>query len=207
MRSRRNSTPCRSEPADAPLALGEAVRRCRRDATFLAALRDIYRQADLMLGLVPLDACHPQAFPSVGVIGASTAPPSKRRLKAAHLPGDRSVCRACGKCCKFDLTGDRLYVSTGELALLCKVPPPKPGLVRVLRCPYQVGRRCTARDRRPLGCRTFLCQKSSAPPRQEIYETHHRAIRRLHRRCNLPYRYVELTAALAELFPPPELHP
>jgi len=109
-------------------------------------------------------------------------------------------CRACGHCCLFDRADHTLFVSTGELALLASQPV-RPGCTpRPLRCAYQVDSRCTARDRRPLGCRVFFCSQDRRPRYPETYETLHRAVRAAHQRRKLPYRYVELTAALAELF-------
>ena len=121
-----------------------------------------------------------------------------RRAEANVLAAD-PTCRACGRCCHFDEREHRLYVSTGELALLAADPPPAcpPG-----RCPYQQGALCTARPRRALGCRTFYCDRSVQDHSNAIYESAHQAIRRLHDQHGIPYHYVELTAALPNTFPP-----
>jgi Fe-S-cluster containining protein len=109
-------------------------------------------------------------------------------------------CLGGGVCCRFDLMDHRLMVATGELALLTQAAPPGPASPR--RCPYQVGPRCTARSRRPLGCRTFFCGTSSLARGQELHERYHRTLRDLHERHGVPYLYVELTQALAECLPP-----
>ena len=106
-------------------------------------------------------------------------------------------CRACGQCCRFAEFGHRLYVSTGELALLTLSPPP--AAVQPGRCPYQTGPACTARDRRALGCRLFVCQSGSAERSAAAYERFHARIRHCHADHALPYLYVELAAGLAEL--------
>lgn len=108
-------------------------------------------------------------------------------------------CRACGACCKFDLAGHRLYVSTGELALLTASPPPDAPRRPPLRCPYQAGRECRARDRRPLGCRVYFCDADLQPWARGRYERFHEQIRRLHDDSGLPYVYVEITAAAADV--------
>ncbi len=118
----------------------------------------------------------------------------------AAVAEERPACRACGACCRFEEFGHRLYVSTGELALLSVSRPRR--VCRPGRCPYQVGQRCTARRRRGLGCRVFFCDPAAGEWSAAVYEQHHRGIRLLHARAHLPYHYVELTAALAELFPP-----
>lgn len=111
-------------------------------------------------------------------------------------------CRACGMCCHFDRAGHRLMLTTGELALLAASRPPHGHATGPLRCGYQVGSDCSARDRRPLGCRVFFCCPESQPWSTEAYERHHHDIRAAHDELRLPYRYIELTAALAELFAP-----
>ncbi|MFP3937797.1 MAG: hypothetical protein ACLFVW_05605 [Phycisphaerae bacterium] len=112
---------------------------------------------------------------------------------ARHAP----VCRACGQCCRFAKAGHRLLVSPLELAVLTEASPEKlpvePGI-----CPYQHNGLCTARERRPLGCRVFFCQ---APLEEcsRLYELYHRNIRRLHAERQLAYVYAELTIALSQL--------
>ena len=121
-----------------------------------------------------------------------------RRADAA-VARDGPGCRACGACCRFEEFGHRLYVSAGELALLTAAAPPEP--CRPGRCPYQLDSRCTARDRRSLGCRVFFCRAELADGSAALYEQLHRQIRRLHDRYALGYLYVELTAALVEICP------
>lgn len=108
------------------------------------------------------------------------------------------VCLGGGACCKFDLTGNLLYVSTLELALLAREAPPSPGQAPRRRCPYQAGPRCLARGRRPLGCRTFFC-RAPADWMNEVYEDVHQEIRQLHQKYGIEYFYVELTAAAAQV--------
>jgi Fe-S-cluster containining protein len=107
-------------------------------------------------------------------------------------------CKACGACCDFTSSGHRLYVSTGELALLTSAAPPQ--ALAAGRCPYQIDGRCTVREARALGCRLFFCDPAAREVFQQDYETYHRQLRRLHQAAGLPYRYVELTAAMEELF-------
>ena len=120
----------------------------------------------------------------------------------AEIDAAGAECDRCGRCCDFARADHRLYVSTGELALLTRRMPPADGAVGPLRCPYQVSGRCGARDGRPLGCRIFFCTPPADQSWQDIYERYHRAVRDLHDQHGLPYTYVELTAALAHLFPP-----
>lgn len=107
-------------------------------------------------------------------------------------------CFGGGACCRFELMGHRLMLSAGELALLTLAAPPTGYGAGVLPCPYQFGPRCTARDRRPLGCRVHFCGAELEDFCHQTYEASHRQIRRLHETHTLPYVYVELTSALRE---------
>ncbi len=122
-------------------------------------------------------------------------------VAAIHAGADAAVaargmiCMGGGACCRFDLAGHRLFATTGELALLlgrrpAQVPPLPP-----LRCPYQLGPRCMARDVRPLGCRTFFC--NGGGDLLQIHERSHACLRSLHDNLRIPYLYVEATAAIA----------
>ena len=128
-----------------------------------------------------------------------------RQLREIHGCADAraaalgAVCLGGGACCKFDRTGHRLYLSTGELALLTLEPPPDPAHIARGRCPYQVGPRCVARRRRPLGCRMYFCRKSLRPALQDTYEHLHRRVVSAHQSHSLPYAYVELTTSLSQL--------
>lgn len=105
-------------------------------------------------------------------------------------------CLGGGACCRFDLSGHRLYLSVLELSLLTTQPPPNPAQARRMRCPYQVGPACAAYPRRPLGCRTFFCRPEAQPLLQSLYERSHRRIRQLHQTYAIPYAYVEACATL-----------
>jgi hypothetical protein len=110
-------------------------------------------------------------------------------------------CMGGGCCCKFDLAGHRLYVSTAELALLGQSPPPDLDLCKVNRCPYQKNSRCLARSRRPLGCRTFFCQSPQNRAFHELYEYSHLLVRQAHKVFPaVPYKYVEMVWGIEALY-------
>jgi len=117
----------------------------------------------------------------------------------AEIASAGANCEACGQCCDFQRAGHRLYVSTAELALLAGVRPTAAASPAPLRCPYRIDGACTARARRPLGCRVHFCTPPSEQWCEQIYERYHHAIGALHEEYDIPYRYVELTAAIAEL--------
>ncbi len=157
-----------NEPAD-DWSLAPAVQRCKQNADFLNSLAQFYQDAD-----ASVDA------------------------QAAKDAGEDRACMGGGTCCRFDLMGHRLYLSTGELAFLSQATLPAGRQFQRLRCPFQVGPRCMARQFRPLGCRIFFCRRKSLW-QQDTYEYFHSRIRNLHDQNALPYRYMEMTAALHDL--------
>lgn len=144
----------------------------------------------------------PESSPRAAVEACRADATAIRELRGLYRRADAAVaatgaaCLGGGACCKFDLAAHRLFVTTAELALLSMRPPPRLERCGRRRCPYQRGPRCTARRRRPLGCRTYFCDASRAETLRKIHETFHGEVRRLHRRRGIPYVYLELTAAI-----------
>ncbi len=125
-----------------------------------------------------------------------------RRVYADVDAASQSTGAAClggGVCCRFDVMGHRLYLSTGELAILAMTPPVDVGRAQRQRCPYQAGSRCTARLNRPLGCRAHFCRASQPDACGDLYERAHRRIQELHEDHGVAYRYVELCSGLSQL--------
>jgi hypothetical protein len=126
-----------------------------------------------------------------------------QELAAASAASPASLtCLGGGGCCKFDLFDHRLYASSIEIAYLLgpgRLAPPNIAHAAANRCPYQVGPRCTAYQRRVLGCRTFFC-RDAAGAGQNIHEHYFQAIQALYVRHNLPYTYVSVVAAVMQPF-------
>lgn len=98
-------------------------------------------------------------------------------------------CQMSGRCCDFPTSGHRLMASTLETAYARDraggaVPDAPSGL-----CPWHVEGTCRLRDGRPLGCRVYFCDPAWAERMPRVYETYHRAVRALHERHGVPYRY------------------
>src|SRR5690349_17711 len=106
----------------------------------------------------------------------------------ADIAARKPVCRASGRCCKFEEYGHRLYVTAAEMAYFAKhqapgAAPETTGERRVVvslpqffagnaprGCPYQVDGLCTAREARPLGCRLYFCDENAQSWQNEVYE-------------------------------------
>jgi len=135
----------------------------------------------------------------------------------AAIDARRPVCTASGRCCKFEVYGHRLYVSTLELAAFVaglgtpttSLPLPVLGEreqdARSLPtwdgtgCPFQVDGLCSVHPIRPFGCRMYFCDSTSTQWQNEAYERFHTTLKRLHDELAVPYFYVEWRAALAAL--------
>ncbi len=112
------------------------------------------------------------------------------------------TCWSSGKCCHFEAYGHRLYVTALEIAWLLQqhaTPPIAAADVDLCGdCPFQQARLCGVHPLRPLGCRIFFCQAGTQDWQQELYEVFLRRLRQLHESHDLPYRYMEWRAGLAE---------
>ena len=127
----------------------------------------------------------------------------------------KPVCKASGRCCKFEAYGHRLYVTAAELLHFAAkevrevtVSTTDGGNVSLPQffsaekpegCPYQVEGLCTAREGRPLECRIYFCDENAQSWQNEVYEKYHAQLREVHERFGLPYQYVEWREGLREL--------
>ncbi len=125
----------------------------------------------------------------------------------AAIAARRPVCRASGRCCRFDSWGHRLYVTGLEIAWLLRrldadartmLLESSAELAELNGCPFQFDRLCSVHRIRPLGCRLFFCDRDAADWQHASYERFLHDLQRLHERFGLPYRYLEWRAGLQE---------
>ena len=129
-----------------------------------------------------------------------------------EIDSRQPVCRASGRCCRFEEYGHRLYVTTAELAAfadgLQPAKPPQDGpsgqKLPILEqtsagCVFQVDGRCSVHAIRPFGCRIFFCDPTAGDWQQTQYERFHALIKQLHENLAVPYYYVEWRAGLSAL--------
>ena len=114
----------------------------------------------------------------------------------------RPACVTSGRCCRFDEFGHRLFVTTMELAAFSAAGgfANEVGSIDV-DCPFQRHKLCTVHSIRPFGCRVFFCDETSTDWQRRQYEAFHAELKRLHRRLDVPYFYVEWRDALRALSP------
>jgi len=132
------------------------------------------------------------------------------RMAAIYSELDREIeaikprCINRGACCRFGSYGHRLFVSSVELAYFqaaAEVGQRSTPTGDI--CPYQVSGLCTARQRRPLGCRIFFCDPASQEWQGPLYEHYMDRLKTLGEEFGIEYRYVEWLSALAEISAPP----
>ncbi len=145
-------------------------------------------------------------------IVAAKRPELVKQLTRLYKQIDRCVsaypdeCLTCGRCCRFEEYGHRLYITGLELAWFSQrygsysTGRPGPLITGGTRpergvCPLLQGVACTVHAIRPMGCRLFNCRVYA--DRQSVdHEMFLRRIRRLHDKEDLPYVYMNWSAAL-----------
>jgi len=132
--------------------------------------------------------------------------PLALQLEALYQELDREVrslgvgCWLRGDCCDFERCEHRLYASTVELAYVKETHPEAfPPDSRL--CPFWKEGKCTERERRPLGCRTYFCDTRYREPLQELYEKYHRRISALAEEHGFRWRYQPFVATLRSAEP------
>ena len=121
----------------------------------------------------------------------------EQQLANKELAG---CCAACGKCCDFEQYDHRLYVTTPEIIYFVE----KLGLANIRQmttgqCSYQIDGECGVHAYRFSGCRIFCC-KGEAAFQSELTEAVLKKFKALCDELQIPYRYVDLPAALKEYF-------
>jgi len=110
------------------------------------------------------------------------------------------VCKASGRCCRFEEYGHRLYVTGLETAyLVTRLEETHPTLsedalqsaVESGRCPFQIENLCDVHPLRPLGCRVYFCDPVAQGWQETLSEKMLEQIRGIHQAHDIPYRYGE----------------
>lgn len=113
------------------------------------------------------------------------------------------ACWASGRCCHFEKTGHRLYVTGLEAAYTvsrCPQPLSLDSLERARSrgdCPYLSGKLCGVHAIKPLGCRIYFCDRSAQAWQQDLSERCLALVRAIHDRHAIEYRYGEWRAMLS----------
>jgi Fe-S-cluster containining protein len=106
-------------------------------------------------------------------------------------------CWARGDCCDFDRCDHVLYASSVELAYV-REKHPEAFPAHDALCPFWKEGKCTERERRPLGCRTYFCDRRYRNELEALHESHYRRIRDLAARLGLAWAYAPFVASLRD---------
>ena len=128
----------------------------------------------------------------------------RKDLESLYAELDREVsaanplCVASGRCCRFKEYGHTLFLSRVEAELLLEPGLPEGAVISDETCPYQVERLCTARERRPLGCRIYFCDPGFQERQSELSEEYIGRLKILHDGWEREWSYRPLRAFLDE---------
>jgi Fe-S-cluster containining protein len=98
-------------------------------------------------------------------------------------------CWLSGDCCDFDAAGHRLFTSEVEARRFAKGVDLTGWDPASRRCPAWKDRRCTAREHRPLACRTYFCDPRFADRVHELTERYVTRLKWLHAKHGLAWDY------------------
>jgi hypothetical protein len=122
---------------------------------------------------------------------------------AADIATAAPVCELSGRCCRFREYGHTLFISRTEAELLLEPGLPENAVVDDASCPYQINGLCTARERRPLGCRVYFCDPNYAGQGEALTERYLGQLKQLHAETGTPWEYRPLHHFLEEAGSPP----
>ena len=117
---------------------------------------------------------------------------------AVEIAAAAPVCDLSGRCCRFREYGHTLFVSRPEAELLMEQPFPSNSVLDDSQCPFQVNNLCTARDRRPLGCRIYFCDPSYSETMINLSERYIARLKQLHDKTGTEWEYRPLHASIED---------
>ena len=108
---------------------------------------------------------------------------------AVEIARAAPVCELSGRCCRFKEYGHTLFISRPEAELLLEPGLPENAVVDESGCPFQVNGLCTARERRPLGCRVYYCDPKYSGTGEALSEVFISRLKQLHEETGTPWEY------------------
>lgn len=106
-------------------------------------------------------------------------------------------CEMSGLCCRFEEADHVLYATALETDYATAKHPTAPPPEAPGRCPHHVKGVCTAREGRPIGCRTYFCDGNTEDALLDVHEKYLQRLRGIERSLNYPAAYSPFPAQLA----------
>jgi Fe-S-cluster containining protein len=125
------------------------------------------------------------------------------QLEQLYLDLDKEIaehtprCEMSGLCCRFEEADHVLYATALETDYATAKHPTAPAPEAPGRCPHHVNGMCTAREGRPLGCRTYYCDPLTEDVLLDVHEKYLRRLRGIERSLDYPAAYSPFPAQLA----------
>lgn len=108
------------------------------------------------------------------------------------------VCELSGRCCRFREYGHTLFISRPEAELLLEQGLPAGATISDEGCPFQIQGLCTARERRPLGCRLYYCDPKYDGVGEQLSEQFIGELKGIHNATGTAWEYRPLHYFLRE---------
>lgn len=115
----------------------------------------------------------------------------------AFVARARPVCIQRGVCCRFEEAGHELFATALEADYAAERHPEASEPEAPGRCPYHVAGKCTAREGRPMGCRTYFCDRRTDSVLAEAHEHFLALLRGVERESGYPAAYARFPELLA----------
>ena len=115
----------------------------------------------------------------------------------AEIAAIEPRCELSGRCCRFDEFGHELFATGLEADYALHRAPELPEPTGEGRCPYHQEGRCTNREGRALGCRSFYCDEDKATALEDLHARFLDKVRALERSMAYPVSYGRFPALLA----------
>ena len=136
------------------------------------------------------------------VVDPSRRSTAFRRLAALYAAVDaevaalRPTCVVSGRCCRFEEAGHELFATALEADYAAASHPEAPPPEAEGRCPYHVRGLCTAREGRPLACRTYFCDPRTSEALATVHERRLAEVRAIASDTGYPAAYGRFPALL-----------
>lgn len=109
-----------------------------------------------------------------------------------------SSCKRCGECCHFGSSGVMLYMGPIESAIFfdgASLDHVDGGEI----CPHLVGEKCTERQVRSVGCRTYFCTSADTEALRELHEKYLGRAKRICERFGIDWEYLSICEWVSRL--------
>ena len=106
-------------------------------------------------------------------------------------------CTACGNCCNFKLAEHRLYISSLEFEWLNEKYKSDKDIADDI-CPFMREQKCTVRDRRMIGCRTYfrLHTQKNKESAEGLYEKYLNLLKEKYQQKKISWQYMDFMGYL-----------